>query len=113
MRTFGVEYAVLPPIGLWYFRAVSDFSWPAALANNMLLTLVCAGGAYWRSKQLHKGSVGKRRVRKDDYNNLEPMWPALVFLVLLLLAAVQLILAVTHVSYYRNGPLVPDLFDAR
>lgn len=107
MRTYGLEYTILPPVGLFFFRVVSEFSWPAALANNCILTLVCAMMAYWRSKQLAKGLS----TRRPNYDNLEPMWPALVFLGLLFAAALQLIFSVTHISYYRDGPFVPDLFD--
>jgi hypothetical protein len=110
MKTFGLEYTILPCISLFYFRAIESYSWPGALGNNAIVTLVCAAAAHWRSKQLAKfyGS----RSRKPNVNCIEPMWPALVFLLLLFLAALQLILCVTHVSYYRKGQLLPDLFDA-
>lgn len=110
MKTFGLEYTVLPFLSLFYFRAIENYTWPGALGNNVVVTLVCAAGAYWRSKQLAKyyGS----RTRTPNVNSLEPMWPALVFLVLLFVAALQLILCISHVSYYRKGPLLPDLFDA-
>jgi hypothetical protein len=110
MKTFGLEYTILPLISIVYFRVVEHYTWPGALGNNVIVTLVCAAGAHWRSKQLAKHYA--TRTRKPNANCLEPMWPALVFLLLLFMAALQLILCISHVSYYRKGPLLPDLFDA-
>jgi hypothetical protein len=105
--TYGLEYAVLPPISLLYFFYATDFTLPGMLFNNALLTFVAAAAAWWRSKQLVQ-VLGRR----PDPTQLEPMWPALVFLLLVYLGALQVILAVAHLSYYRDGPLVQDVFDA-
>lgn len=106
MITYGLEYSILPLCGIFFFATMTGFSWPGVLLNNAVLTFISAMGAHWRSKQL-----AKLYYKRDSYDRLEPMWPALLFLMLVYLTALQLIAAVAHVSYNRNGPLVPDLFD--
>ena len=105
--TYGLEYAVLPPISLIYFWIMTDFTVPGMFFNNAILTIVAASAAWWRSKQLVQ-MLGRR----PSPEHLEPMWPALVFLGLAYLGGLQVILAVAHLSYYRDGPLVQDVFDA-
>ena len=107
MKTFALEYAVLPCLGPVYFYGVAELSWPAVFFNNAILTLTCACASWLRSRQL-AGVV----LKKQRLDRLEPVWPFLMTLTLLLFAALQLIAAVTHLSYFRNGPLVRDMFDA-
>ena len=118
MKTFGLEYAILPFIALPYFYFVASFSIPGALFNNCVLTVLCGLGAWWRSRSLSlwirsKGGQASSGIfGKGVMDPLLPVWPALVALVLWFLAALQLILCITHISYYRDGQLVHDLFDA-
>ena len=105
--TYALEYTVLPLIGLPYFLIAQEFSLPAALANNGILTAACGGAAYYYSCLVAK-RIGKRHYK----GRLEPVWPGFMSLVLAYLAILQIIIAITHISYYRDGPLVHDIFDA-
>lgn len=104
---YALEYAILPAVGLPYFLMVQEFGIPATLANNAVLTAACAGAAYYYSTLVAK-RIGKRNYK----GRLEPVWPGFMSLLLAYLAALQMIMAVAHISYYRDGPLVHDIFDA-
>lgn len=106
MRTYATEFLILPALGMPYFYSVGEFTLPGALFNNAILTAVCGVGALWKSKGIAK-QIGRR-----NHHRLEPVWPAFMGLILIFLAALQLVLSITHVSYYRKGPLVTDMFDA-
>eukprot|EP00744_Colponema_vietnamica_P024484 GILI01035718.1.p1 GENE.GILI01035718.1~~GILI01035718.1.p1 ORF type:complete len:109 (-),score=8.60 GILI01035718.1:55-381(-) len=106
MRTYGFEFAILPLIGFPYFFLFEGFSLPASLANNAVLTAVCAIGAYYVSRRLAK-SIGA----KNQIDRLAPAWPAFMSLWLAYIAGLQLIMCVTHLSYYRKGDFAKDLFD--
>jgi hypothetical protein len=86
---------------------MTDFTWPGAFLNNSIITAASAGAAWWRSKQLADFAI-KRNDRKD---RLTPVGPFIASMILAFSAALQIIFAVTHLSYYRKGPLVTDLFD--
>lgn len=104
---YGGEYCILPVVSLAYLYFVGNFSVPATLINNTFITAANGGAALWRSRVLAR-QVPPGRQRRD---RLEPLWPGLMGLLLLFLAALQLILAVTHISWYRNGPLISDMFE--
>ena len=104
-RLFGAEFAILPFVSFPYLYLVGDFSMPAVLFNNAIVTALCGAVALWRSSAIAK-AIGPRH-----HNRLEPVWPAFAGVLLLFVAALQLILSVTHLSYYREGPLVSGLFE--
>jgi len=62
---------------------------------------------WWRSKQL--ATFAEKR--GDRRERLAPVPYFFTALVLAFFAALQIIFAITHLSYYRKGPLVTDLFD--
>lgn len=105
-RTYGLEFFVLPILALPYFYYVSDFTLPGALFNNCILSFVMAGLAWWRST-----AIAATIPRSATRHRLDPAWPAFASMTLVFLAVLQLILSVAHLSYYRKGPLVPDLFE--
>eukprot|EP00672_Neobodo_designis_P024597 CAMPEP_0174834842 /NCGR_PEP_ID=MMETSP1114-20130205/5079_1 /TAXON_ID=312471 /ORGANISM="Neobodo designis, Strain CCAP 1951/1" /LENGTH=109 /DNA_ID=CAMNT_0016068771 /DNA_START=75 /DNA_END=404 /DNA_ORIENTATION=- len=104
-KLYGLEFGILPAVALPYLWVATDFTVPAVLINNAVITAVCAGAAWYRSKQI-AAEMG-RRYR----DRLDPMWPYLVAILLGFLAALQIILGVAHLSYYRKGHLVSDIFD--
>jgi hypothetical protein len=104
-KLYGFEYAILPAVGLPFLYYAGDFTLPAALFNNFILTAVCAATAMWRSRQI-RAAVGRSYT-----DRLDPVWPALVGAFLAFLAMLQLILSVAHLSYYRNGAMAIDLFE--
>lgn len=106
MRLYGTEYAIIPLLSIAYFYFIGDFSVPATFFNNAFVTAANALAAMWRSRQLAK-ALGPCH----DRDRIEPFWPAFAALVLLYLAALQVILSVAHLSYYRTGPLVADIFE--
>jgi hypothetical protein len=103
-KLYGLEYAILPACSLPYLMYFTDFTMPAVLLNNAVVTAVTAGAAYYRSRQM-SAQYGKRY-----RDRLEPMWPFLVALLLAFLAGLQVILAMSHLSYYRKGHLISDIF---
>ena len=105
MKLYGLESAITPTVALPYLVYMTDFTVPVALLNNAVITGAMAGAAWYRSRQISK-DVG-RRYR----DRLEPVWPFLTSILLAFLAALQLIFAVTHLSYYRTGHLISDVFD--
>jgi hypothetical protein len=106
MKLYGLEYFILPLVSLTYLSLSTDFTWVGILFNNAIITVLMGVVAYMRSQQ-----IAKLVPRKDRLDRLDSMWPAFAALVLIFLGFLQLVLSVTHLSYYRNGPLV-DLFDA-
>lgn len=106
MKTYGFEFTILPLIGFPYFYLFQGFALPSALANNAVLTAVCAGGAYYVSYRSAKEIKGKRQL-----DRLAPAWPAFMSLWLTYIALLQLIACVTYLSYYRTGDFSKDLFD--
>lgn len=106
-RLHGAEFVALPLATLIYFAKMTDFTWPGALLNNAIVTAATAGVAWWRSKQL----ADFAEKRGDRRERLAPIGYFACFLLLVFCASLQLIAAVTHISYYRNGPMVTDLFD--
>jgi predicted small integral membrane protein len=103
----GVEFLAPPVLSLAYFTLSTTWTWPTIFFNNFIITLLTAVASYLRSRQLAK-FVGQKGTRAD---RLLPFGPAFVSLILAYLAVLQLIFTVTHLSYYRNGPLIPELFD--
>ncbi len=103
----GVEFFFIPLVTCAYFVFMTDFTWPGALLNNAFVTAAAGGAAWWRSTSLAKWA----EKRGDRRERMTPIGPFVVALFLLYFAALQLIAAVTHLSYYRKGPLVADLFD--
>lgn len=106
-RLHGLEFILIPLISLAYLALMTDFTWPGALLNNSIITAGSAGIAWWRSKQLADWAI----VRGDRRERLTPVGYFIVAMILAFWAALQIIFAVTHLSYYRKGPLVTDLFD--
>ncbi len=106
-RLHGIEFVLLPVVTAAYFVWFTDFTWPGALLNNSIVTAASAAVAFWRSKQIAEFAVR----RNDRRERLAPVGPFVAGMVLAFGAALQLIFAVTHVSYYRKGPLVADMFD--
>ncbi len=104
---YALEYAVLPAIAAPYFRLYVGFTWCGALFNGSIVTAICALLAFYRSHRLSRGITNKFQQR----GRLEPVWPAMVALLLAIFAALQLIGSVSHLSYYRDGPLVHDIFE--
>ncbi len=109
MRLYGLEFFLLPLLSCAYLFAFTDFTWPGALFNNCIVTGASAGVAFWRQRTLADWA-SKKGDRAERYTPVGPFFAALV---LSYLTALQLIAAVTHLSYYRKGsaPLVADLFD--
>lgn len=106
MKLYGLEYFILPLVSLSYLSLSTDFTWVGILFNNAIITVLMGVVAYMRSQQ-----IAKLVPRRDRLDRLDSMWPAFAALVLIFLGFLQLVLSVTHLSYYRSGPLV-DLFDA-
>lgn len=106
-RLHGLEFFILPLVSLFYFAAMTDFTWPGALLNNSIITAATAGVSYWRSKQLADFAIK----RGDRRERLTPLGYFAAAMVLAFCASLQIIFAVTHLSYYRKGALVTDLFD--
>jgi len=104
-KLYGLEFAILPVVSLPTIYWWGDFTFPVVMVNNSIITAVCALAAGWRSRQI---AAAMGRGHRD---RLAPMWPALVGLLLAFFAALQVIFCVAHLSYFRDGPLVPDLFD--
>ena len=104
-KLYGLEFAILPCVSLPYLTMWTDFTPPAVLIQNAVVTAVCAAAAWYRSKQI-AAEMG-RRYR----DRLDPVWPYLVALLLAFAAALQIILGVAHLSYYRKAHLVSDIFD--
>lgn len=100
----GLEFFLIPLVSCFYLFTMTDFTWPGALLNNAIITGATAGAAMWRSRSLAQWA----EKRRDRQERMTPIGPFLTALVLAFLAALQLIGAVTHLSYYRKGALISE-----
>ena len=106
MKFYGTEFFLLPLVSFLYFYYVSDFAMVGCLFNNALVTFASSVFAYLRSQQIARSIP--RRARID---RLDSAWPAFAAILLFFFGSLQVIFAITHLSYYRKGPLV-DVFDS-
>jgi len=97
------EFLLLPIIAFPYLYFYLEYGGAAALFGGSILTLIGAFTAFYRSRMLLK------KTRNHKGENLEPVWPAFVGLLLLFFAVLQIILATTHLSYFRERDLI-ELF---
>ncbi len=110
---YGAEYGVLPLVSLVYLFGFTDFTVPAILLNGFVITVASAGAALWRSRELSKIVEKRRKSGDGDWYRMrfDPIWPGLSSLVLFFFAALQLIAAVSHISWHRKGDFISDVFD--
>lgn len=111
-KLYGAEYGILPLVAVPYLYWFSDFTVPAVLLNGCVITAACGGAALWRSRELSRHVEERRKKGQPGWyrDRFEPIWPALAALVLFFIAALQLIGAVSHLSWNRKGDFV-DVFD--
>eukprot|EP00758_Cryptobia_borreli_P009616 Tbor_TRINITY_DN5495_c1_g2::TRINITY_DN5495_c1_g2_i1::g.24262::m.24262 len=106
MMLYGLEYCIIPCLGLPYFIIIAGFDLPIAFVNNAVVTAACGISAYYHSWRVSK-AIGIRNYK----DRLEPVWTGYISLLLAYITVLHIIFCVTHLSYYRTGPLLPDLFD--
>eukprot|EP00760_Papus_ankaliazontas_P033642 PhM_4_TR6533/c0_g1_i1/m.36216 len=92
------EFLLIPIIAFPYLSLWWEFGAAGAFFGGGIMTTCGAIAAFWRSRYL---ATHARPSRRNDMN-LEPVWPALFGVILTFVGALQIILSVSHLSYYRT-----------
>ena len=104
LYTYGLEYAAIPLVACPILYIWEYYGLAGSLLAGSFLTLIFGGLALLRGEFLRRTAMEGKAV----VDRLDPVYPTFVGLTLLSFCALQVILSVSHWSYYRDGNPVCD-----
>eukprot|EP01064_Diplonema_japonicum_P012977 TRINITY_DN20334_c0_g1_i1.p1 TRINITY_DN20334_c0_g1~~TRINITY_DN20334_c0_g1_i1.p1 ORF type:complete len:133 (+),score=11.70 TRINITY_DN20334_c0_g1_i1:53-400(+) len=100
--TYGLEYTIAPLLACPFLYTYEYYGPAGALLGGALLTAMSAALALLRGESLRRAAVAN----KVKIDRMDPVYPTLVGILLCSFTLLQIILSVSHWSYYRDPKVV-------